>query len=262
MCVWAAGGGVFLLCIGIGVGLATGGKPTRSATQPNEERAGAGATESQKPRREVLKIRVPVSVTVKMITVTKEEGLLLSSNGHYIVSGRIEGKEAKGGEITLGATLGAGESTGRARSGIEELVGQCNSISYFKDAAQVHGVYSPLHMEMVTDDKAETIEGIAEMSFSDKANLNSGNFMYIGHLTNLKRLFLSHTSISDSELVHLGKLRQLRVLYLSETPVTDDGLKHLKELTFLRAISLSKTKVTDNGLKELQRLMPNTKIVN
>src|SRR5207248_2342429 len=93
-----------------------------------------------------------------------------------------EGKEAIGGEITLGIAVGAGDSAERVRSGIEELLGQCNSISYFKDVARVHGVYSPLHMGMVKDDKAEEIEGIVELSFSDKANLNSGGFMYIGSL--------------------------------------------------------------------------------
>jgi Leucine-rich repeat (LRR) protein len=49
--------------------------------------------------------------------------------------------------------------------------------------------------------------------------------------TQLQRLILSRTGITDAGLKHLEKLTQLKYLDLSETKITDAGLKHLRGLT-------------------------------
>lgn len=249
-----------VVSIGLVLALLASGckKVSKSGTQAGEKQTAARATETQTPRTEVVKVRIPEGVSLKRINVTKESSV--SSDGHYLVTGKIEGKEVKGGEIALKLVLGASESTERTRAGIEELLGHCVFIAYFEQPVVVHGVFSPYQMEMVNDDKPEEVEGIVELSFSGASTLNESNFRYIEYLANVKRLFLNNTSITNSQLVHLGQLRRLRVLGLSQVPLTDEGLVHLKGLGHAKVISLKGTKVTDNAVEELRRSMPGTKI--
>jgi Leucine-rich repeat (LRR) protein len=58
----------------------------------------------------------------------------------------------------------------------------------------------------------------------------------VGELTNLKRLRLSGTKITNNGLVHLRKLTGLEELSLDETKVTHEGLKHLAPLTSLQKL--------------------------
>ena len=111
-------------------------------------------------------------------------------------------------------------------------------------------------------------------------------------LTNLERLYLDDTQITDAGLVHLAGLSNLKDLNLDSTQVTDAGLVHLKGLTKLTGLSLGypnrngifeeifwktqpgadhhdDTKVTDAGLVHLKGLtnlewldLMNTKITD
>jgi Leucine-rich repeat (LRR) protein len=60
--------------------------------------------------------------------------------------------------------------------------------------------------------------------------------------------------------VHLKGLSNLQKLYLRSTKITDAGLVHLKGLTKLQTLVLSETKVTEAGVAELQKALPNCKI--
>lgn len=234
---------------------------------------------SSEPRREIVEVRLPAKVKIKRITVTRDKSLKgrivalgdgkfelsgdkgqsFSSNGHYLFSGTFEEEEGAGGKLALEINLQSGESKEDVRSGIAQLLGRCSSIEYFENATLIHGAISPINLEMVMDDEPKEIEGITCLSFSENEDLDENVFKNIKYFQYLKRLFLSHTSVSDSDLSHLGELHHLRVLYLSETQITDSGLTHLKKMTQLHTLGLSGTKVSDEGLEELRRSMPDTR---
>jgi S-adenosylhomocysteine hydrolase len=55
-------------------------------------------------------------------------------------------------------------------------------------------------------------------------------------------------------------LTQLRKLYLGYTQVTDAGLKNLNRLTKLQNLQLPVVNVTDVGIEDLQKALPNCQI--
>jgi len=66
--------------------------------------------------------------------------------------------------------------------------------------------------------------------------------------------------VSDAGLVHLKEMTNLRRLYLSETSITKAGLVHLKGLVKLQTFHLDGSRVTDTGATELQQALPNCKM--
>ena len=72
--------------------------------------------------------------------------------------------------------------------------------------------------------------------------------------TNLKRLHVTGTGVTDASLKHLKALTKLEALGLTGTQVTDDGQEHLKVLTKLEVLGLAGTQITDAGLEHLRGL--------
>jgi Leucine-rich repeat (LRR) protein len=73
--------------------------------------------------------------------------------------------------------------------------------------------------------------------------------------TDVARLDLSHTKVTDDGLRYLKALPNLNILALSGTEVTDLGLKErVAQLGNLHTLSLSETKVTNKGLEYLEGL--------
>jgi hypothetical protein len=77
----------------------------------------------------------------------------------------------------------------------------------------------------------------------------------------LEELDLSATDISDAGLVLIGRLRRLKKLNLVRTNISDEGLKHLEPLTELRQLELMESHVTANGVARLRVAMPSLKNV-
>ena len=81
-------------------------------------------------------------------------------------------------------------------------------------------------------------------------------------MTNLQKLHLLCTKITDAGLVHIKGLTKLQTLDLRGTRITDAGLLHLKAMTRLRSLLLlGTTKITGAGVADLQKSLPNCKIV-
>ena len=61
---------------------------------------------------------------------------------------------------------------------------------------------------------------------------------------------------------HLKGATNLERLSLSHTRITDAGLEHLKDLNNLNGLKLIDTQVTDAGVKKLRQALPNCRIVH
>jgi hypothetical protein len=79
---------------------------------------------------------------------------------------------------------------------------------------------------------------------------------HLERLTQLQRLELEDTQVTDAGLKHLEGLTQLHYLSLSGTQVTDAGREHLKALKQLRWLHLAWTHCTDAGMKKFEQAMP------
>jgi len=74
------------------------------------------------------------------------------------------------------------------------------------------------------------------------------------HLTGLKELDLSQTTVSDAGLAKLAGLKQLQVLKLAGTLVEGKGMGQLTGLTGLRELDLSGSRVDDEVLSHAGKL--------
>jgi hypothetical protein len=85
--------------------------------------------------------------------------------------------------------------------------------------------------------------------------VNDETLKYISDLTNLKRLILTNTNLSDKGLKHLTKLVNLNILTLyGVTKITNAGLIHLTDLTSLVYIDVSKSKISNAGIQNIKGL--------
>jgi len=106
--------------------------------------------------------------------------------------------------------------------------------------------------KLTTSAQAEETETIASL---DEL------IVLLNRSSNILRLDLQHSGISDNDLKHLSKLSRLEELNLPEK-TSDDGLKHLSDLTGLRKLLQNRTSmeshdskpITDVGLNYLQNL--------
>ena len=108
----------------------------------------------------------------------------------------------------------------------------------------------------------------------------------LGRLTNLRRLYirqtlvtdagldhlrpfsglqflaLNHTRVTDDGLAKLGFLQQLETLWLHHTEITDIGLAHLAALRNLKQLELAETQVTEDGIARLERQLPHLRVLH
>ena len=94
---------------------------------------------------------------------------------------------------------------------------------------------------------------ITELDFT-RSKLNDAGLEHIGKCTNLQRLWLQSTNVTDVGLINLETLSELTELRLSGTRVTDNGLRHLAKLLNLQQLWLTRTRVSDAGLQKLTAL--------
>jgi uncharacterized membrane protein len=88
------------------------------------------------------------------------------------------------------------------------------------------------------------------MTLADK------NISPIGQCTNIRRLELDHTGITDQGLIYLQPLQQLQSINLVGNSVTAAGVMQLKSLKHLRSIYLYQTRVVNPDWKDLAKTFP------
>ena len=114
--------------------------------------------------------------------------------------------------------------------------------------------------QSVDDVENESDASIRELLEKDP-HIKKGNFRtmgitnrsmpYIGRMSNLTELDLSHTKITGDGLRHLSKLTKLDELNLSNISMDDSGLANIGALKKLKRLDLSNTQITDAGLPTL-----------
>jgi len=79
-------------------------------------------------------------------------------------------------------------------------------------------------------------------------------------LSNLTRLNLEHTPVSDAGLHSLQSLQNLQYLNLVGTAVTMQGILQLKDLKSLHSLYLYQTNIDRKDWSSIQNAFPKTKI--
>lgn len=106
------------------------------------------------------------------------------------------------------------------------------------------------------DEDVQRIQGLTNLERLDlsRTNITDAGLEGLSSLPNLSSLQLQGTQISDAGLVHLKKLTNLKHLDLSDTEITDAGLAQLRSLRNLESLRLARTNVSDAGLQYLKHL--------
>ena len=78
--------------------------------------------------------------------------------------------------------------------------------------------------------------------------------------SNLTRLHLNRTAVSDRGLPQLAGLQRLEYLNLYGTRVSDAGLESLAALKRLRTLYVWQTRVSDSGLERLRSALPRLRV--
>ncbi len=119
-----------------------------------------------------------------------------------------------------------------------------------------------IRVDLSFTDEGKLNEALAELSkFGDQLiwldvsglDLPSSFYADLGQYTNLQRLHLDRTKVSDADLAQLVGLKQLVYLNLYGTQITDAGLVHLKQIQSLEKVFLGGSKVSSTAAKQLAR---------
>jgi uncharacterized membrane protein/mono/diheme cytochrome c family protein len=96
-----------------------------------------------------------------------------------------------------------------------------------------------------------------KIGFTD---LNNEQMANVAKLTNLTRLSMEHTMVSDEGVEKLRSCTQLKYLNIVGTSVTAKGILALKDLPSLRSIYVYQTGIEKADWPELESAFPETKI--
>jgi len=107
------------------------------------------------------------------------------------------------------------------------------------------------------------IESLVETNFGACVDVGDPGILIVSKkLTNLIKLHLVYTGVSDQGLKYLTNLHFLIALDITGCAnVTDQGISYLSTLTSLKELNISCTQVTDDGLSHLH-LLTNLKVLN
>ena len=99
----------------------------------------------------------------------------------------------------------------------------------------------------------QTLTNLTRLDLSD-TQVSDAGIAHVSKLTHLRSLDLGKTQVSDAGMVHVGKLTQLTRLFLHATNVSDAGMVHVGKLTQLTILFLYATQVSDAGMAHVSKL--------
>lgn len=82
----------------------------------------------------------------------------------------------------------------------------------------------------------------------------------LAEATELEKLIVSYSSITDDGLAHLANLSKLRILSLFRNDITNKGIAHLAGLSNLQQLNLEETGFSDEGMATLCKLSSLTRV--
>ena len=140
-----------------------------------------------------------------------------------------------------------------------------NSINYVsQDSSDLEFTAVSLRQSM-NDEHFEKLapvsEAITSLQLGSTSVSESAVEAHLPKMTNLKKLNLSQTAITDKGLDAVAQLKDLEWLNLYGTEVTDAGIMKLKSLTKLQKIYLWNSKATPAGGEALQKELPQAEII-
>jgi hypothetical protein len=126
---------------------------------------------------------------------------------------------------------------------------------------QERDVEYQLEGQFVTSGKEKkSSEDWPAIGLSYEPTVGDSTLIRIAKRTDLKRLYLDGTAITDEGLKNLAGLQELHTLSVSHTAVSDGGLRELRTLSTLRKLNVRDTKVTADGASALEAAIPNLQI--
>lgn len=84
---------------------------------------------------------------------------------------------------------------------------------------------------------------------------------HIGHMSNLRALYLQKTNLDGSGLIHLKNLEKLEILNLSYTKIDDKAALDLLKIPNLKEVYLFQTKTSIDVVRALQEYKPGLRIL-
>jgi internalin A len=113
----------------------------------------------------------------------------------------------------------------------------------------------------VTYDETAPAPPVVDIDLNGCSKFGDGFIRLLPH-TNLKRLGLDDTRVTDAGLRQLGELKDLSELSLRNTDITDVGMKELSQLKGLKELDTSGTRVTVQGKAGLRVSLPQLWIID
>lgn len=95
-------------------------------------------------------------------------------------------------------------------------------------------------------------ENITWLDLSGVRSLDEETMNVVGQFSNLTRLRLQNSNVSDTSLSHLTKLPHLASLNLFGTTVTDEAVEYLTPIKSLKKIYLMGTSISQSGVEHLK----------
>ena len=104
----------------------------------------------------------------------------------------------------------------------------------------------------------------SKLSWLDASHLElpEGFFQLLQQFSNLQRLHLDGSNVTDAQLEQLSQLPKLAYLNLYNTQISDQGAAALKNCANLQKVYLSATKVTTKGIRALKDSKPELTLVH
>lgn len=123
---------------------------------------------------------------------------------------------------------------------------------------EVHAVsFSGRHRgPRVTDADIRPLRDLTELRRLDlmQTDVTDSSLAWVARMPRLRVIWLMNKQLTDAGVAHLAGLTELEEIYLSDSQVTDTGLAHLRRMGRLRLLWLGNTQVTDTGLAHLAEL--------
>ncbi|MBL8825542.1 MAG: protein kinase [Planctomycetaceae bacterium] len=108
--------------------------------------------------------------------------------------------------------------------------------------------------------RLDCIRGMPKLQYVNIGDTPVRDLSPLADKSEMRKLNLWKTGVTDASLIHLKSLTKLKELQLNETAVTDAGLPQLESLPELVILDLNKTPATAAGVQQFKQKRPGCEI--